>query len=240
MMETQIQEDYNIQRWYNFVQNYGNSVLNTGIDLLNNTNNSPKYLHYKSEIGNDFTIEQFSDYFFRKVKEIGITGQQKQELYCCDWFTRDQTSPFHKKAFLTFDVSNILLGDEYTIDGSGVYIAPDGNEYIKKDGEAVQVYYNKKSKLGAQQSDIGNSGDLKFTLLQFGNEKTLSELAQNIGYSFWDWAAVYSNVGIGKANTAYTKYQEAKDAKDARRKFGGKRVTRRKRKQKRRSTRKRR
>lgn len=238
MMETQIQEDYNIQRWYNFVQKYGNSVL-SGHNTLLSDNNTPKYSHYESEIKEDFTIEDFSDYFFRKVKEIGITGKQKQELYCCDWFTRDQTSPFHEKAFLTFDGSNILLGDEYTIDGSGVYIAPDGNEYIKKDDKEVQVYYNKKSKLGAKQSDIGNSGDLKFTLLQFGDEKTLSELAQNIGYSYFDAAAsslpwVYSNVGIGKATSAYAKYGQRQG------KFGGKRITRRKRKQKRRSTRKRR
>lgn len=250
MMETQVQEDYNIQRWYNFVQNYGNSIFST-IDLLNDENNSPKYLYYQSEIGNDyFTIEGFSDHFFRKVKEIGITGQQKQELYCCDWFTREQKSHFHEKAFLTFDGSNILLGDEYKVDGKNVYIAPDGKEYINgtKDGKVVpvQVFYNKESKLGAQQSDIGNSGNLKFTLLQFGNYKTLSELAQNIGYSTWDTIAssipvFYSNVGIGKATSAYAKYGEGKvNWFTANRKFGGKRITRRKRKEKRRSTRKRR
>jgi len=243
MMETQVQEDYNIQRWYNFVQNYGNSVLNITTDLLDNIDSNPKYVYYKSYIVDDFNIEQFSNYFFTKVKEIGITGKQKQELYCCDWFTRDQKSHFHTKAFLTFDGSNILLGDEYKVDGHNVYIAPDGKEYIKKDNnEVVQVYYNKKSKLRAQQSDIGNSGDLKFTLLQFGDNTTLSEFAQNIGYSNWEWVAssipwVGSNVGIGKATSAYAKYQEATNAS---RKFGGKRITRRKRKQKRRSTRKRR
>lgn len=227
MMETQVQEDYNIQRWYNFVQNYGNSVLK---------GNDPKYSHYESEIQEEFTIEDFSDYFFSKVKEIGITGQQKQELYCCDWFTREQKSHFHEKAFLTFDGSNISLGDEYNVDGNNVYIAPDGNEYITKDNNKVQVYYNKKTKLGAQQSDIGNSGDLKFTLRQFGDEKTLSELAQNIGYTTANMLGSYfgSNVGTGKATSAYAKYEKRPG------KFGGKRVTRRKHKQKRRSTRKRR
>ena len=187
-----------------------------------------EYLKTKGKDSAEFNLSEEKKIFYEEFKAHNVSDQQKKELYALKWYTRYEKDEekFEVKVDITTDkgTSNISFGKNYKVDDEVIFLKPDGKTYVKEGQQEVRVYWiDARGNNNKKGSTLGYQKGLTTRIEKDNMYDTFKASGtEDDSTSRWFWG---TTVATGK-----------KLGPNA----GGKRITRRKHKQKRRSTRKRR
>jgi hypothetical protein len=228
---------YNLVRWYDFVT---------------------AYIDGKSSTTTDLDTDRAK--FFKDCKDKNVTDEQKRELYALQWYTRNSKdqSKFEKKVELIIDqksrsggametviqlknykVNKLTSSSDATVTDE-VYIDKDGKTVsIPSSGPWEQVYWENETV--TENSEFSAFGDLTYVNTDLVRRKKPSSSGapvQILHPTMYEHFIAVAPTTIKDSSGRIVAKQEYLNKTSGM--AGGKRVIRKSRKQKRRSTRKRR